>query len=71
LIVAGGVAANKHLRREMTKITSKKIKLLFPTLELARDNAVMIGIAGYLNFLKNKKKVPRQGSIKATGNLRL
>src|SRR3989344_4298253 len=71
LIVAGGVAANKHLRREMTKITSKKIKLLFPTLELARDNAVMIGIAGYLNFLKNKKKVTRQGSIKATGNLRL
>ena len=79
LIVAGGVAANKHLRNEMQKITtpdpsSKRrggIKLLFPTRELSGDNSLMIGIAGYLNYLKNKKKVPKLESIKATGNLRL
>ena len=71
LVVAGGVAANKHLRNEMKKAVGKKIKLLFPTRELSGDNSLMIGIAGYLNYIKNKKKVPKPGTIKATGNLRL
>src|SRR3989344_3493666 len=78
LIVAGGVAANKHLRNEMKKVTTakagqagKKIKLLFPTQELSGDNSLMIGIAGYLNYIKNKKKVPKPDGIKATGNLKL
>jgi N6-L-threonylcarbamoyladenine synthase len=68
LIVAGGVAANKHLRKEMQKISKK---VLFPTGYLSGDNSLMIGIAGYLNYIKNKKKVPKLGSIKATGNLKL
>ena len=71
LIVAGGVSANKHLQNEIKKITGKKIKLLLPPRELTGDNALMIGIPGYLNFIKNKKKVPRPSSIKADGNLRL
>lgn len=71
LIVSGGVAANKHLRNEMKKLVGRKIKLLFPTQSLSGDNSLMIGIAGYLNYIKNKKKVPRVSSIKATGNLRL
>ncbi len=71
LVVAGGVAANSHLRREMKKVTGKKVKLLFPTMELTRDNSIMIGIAGYLNYIKNKKKTPKPESIKATGKLRL
>ncbi|MES2967075.1 MAG: tRNA (adenosine(37)-N6)-threonylcarbamoyltransferase complex transferase subunit TsaD [Patescibacteria group bacterium] len=71
LIVSGGVAANKHLRSEMKKLVGKKIKLLFPTQELSGDNSIMIGIAGYLNYIKNKKKVPKPDSIKATGSLRL
>jgi N6-L-threonylcarbamoyladenine synthase len=71
LIVAGGVAANKHLKNEMKKITERKIKLLFPTKELVGDNSLMIGIAGYLNYMENKKKVPKSNNIKATGNLRL
>lgn len=74
--LGGGVAANKHLQRELKKIVgqelkSSKIKLFMPTFELSRDNSVMIGIAGYLNFIKNKRKVPKLDSIKATGNLRL
>jgi len=71
LIVAGGVAANKYLRTEMKKLTGKKVKLLFPTPELSTDNSIMIGIAGYLKYLKNKKKTPKPNTIKATGNLRL
>ena len=71
LIVGGGVACNTHLQREMKKIAGKKIKILFPAKGLAGDNSLMIGIAGYLNYIKNKKKVPKPSTIKATGNLRL
>ena len=72
LIVAGGVSANKYLISEMKKLTKKsKIKLFLPSKELTGDNSLMIGIAGYLNFIKNKKKVPKPSSIKAVGNLRL
>lgn len=71
LIVAGGVAANSHLRNEMRKVAGKKIKLLFPPKELTADNSLMIGIVGYLNYIKNKKRVPQPDSIKATGNLSL
>jgi N6-L-threonylcarbamoyladenine synthase len=71
ILVGGGVSANKYLRGEMKKLAGKKIGLMFPTKELSTDNSLMIGIAGYLNFIKNKRKVPRPTSIKATGNLRL
>ena len=71
LIVAGGVAANKHLRKEIKEVTGSKIKLLLPSQELARDNSIMIGIAGYLNYIKKKGKVIKPESIRATGNLRL
>jgi len=72
LIVAGGVSANLYLRKEIQKIAKKrKIKLLTPIQELTGDNSLMIGIAGYMNYLKNKKKIPRPASIKAVGNLRL
>jgi N6-L-threonylcarbamoyladenine synthase len=71
LIVAGGVACNTHLQEEMKKFLGKKVKLFFPAKGLAGDNSLMIGIAGYLNYIKNKKKVPKPASIKATGSLRL
>lgn len=71
LIVAGGVAANKYLQNEIKKITKNKIKLMIPPKELIGDNSIMIGIAGYINYIKNKKKVPKLNSIKAIGNLRL
>jgi N6-L-threonylcarbamoyladenine synthase len=72
LIVAGGVSANKYLISEIKKLAKKsKVKLLLPDKEFTGDNALMIGIAGYLNYIKNKKRVPRPSSIKADGNLRL
>jgi len=72
LIVGGGVSANKHLQSEIKKIVkNKKIKLLLPKKGLSADNSIMIGIAGYLNYLKNKKKVPKLSKIKADGNLKL
>ena len=75
VIIGGGVACNKHLQRELKKITNNKlgnkIKLFFPQKGLSGDNSLMIGIAGYLQYIKNKRKVPKPSSIKATGNLRL
>jgi N6-L-threonylcarbamoyladenine synthase len=71
LIVAGGVACNTHLQRQMRAMCDKKIKILFPAKGLSGDNALMIGISGYLNYIKNKKKVIKSASIKAVGNLRL
>ena len=78
LIVGGGVSANQHLKTEIKKITGKDIKLYFPTKELSTDNSLMIGITGYLNYIKNKNlpagrhgKVPKPESIKASGNLKL
>ena len=71
VMLGGGVSANQHLRNEMKKLTKNKIELMFPTKELSTDNSLMIGIAGYLYFIKNKKKIPKPESIKAIGNLRL
>ncbi len=71
VVVAGGVAVNKHLRKEMKKAVGKNIKLYVPTKELSRDNSVMIGVAGYLNYLKLKGKFKKASNIKAVGNLSL
>jgi len=76
LIVAGGVACNTHLQREMSAMGGsasggKRLKIFFPPKGLAGDNALMIGIAGYLNYQKNKQKVPKPNNIKANGSLRL
>ena len=67
LIVGGGVAQNKHLQR-MLKKEIKKTKIFFPTRSLASDNALMIGIAGAMEYLKTKKA---SKNIKAVGNLKL
>ena len=69
LIVAGGVSANKYLRKEIKR--NIKIKIFFPEKELTTDNSIMIGIVGYLQYIKNKGKVKKIQNIKATGNLRL
>lgn len=71
IIVGGGVACNTHLQREMKKLCGRKIKLMLPQNGLSGDNSLMIGIAGYLQYIKNKKKVPKMDSIKATGTLKL
>ncbi len=70
LIIAGGVSANKYLRKEVKK-NIKNVNILFPEKKLTTDNSIMIGIVGYLQYIKNKKRVPRIRNIKASGNLSL
>lgn len=73
LLVGGGVANNKYLQNELTKSCKKhneNIILHFPQKDFSTDNSLMIALAGYFNFLKNKKGVDLN-KIKADGNLSL
>ena len=58
VLLSGGVAANKALRKELEK-NAKKIgaKLLVADFAYNTDNAVMIAVGAYINLL-GKKKYP-------------
>lgn len=69
LIVGGGVSANTYLKAELEKLLEEfpDTTLLFPERDLTTDNAVMIGIAAYIESFG---KSPA-GEIRAQGNLSL
>jgi len=74
LIVAGGVIANKKLREDFETMTEQfpNIKLRIPHTDVAGDNAIMIGITGYIRSHIQKKEAEVQTSnLRAQGNLRL
>lgn len=51
--LAGGVAANSHLREELEKLCkSKGLPLYYPEKRYCGDNAVMIAAAGYFEYIK-------------------
>jgi putative glycoprotease GCP len=51
LIVAGGVAANKGLRENLTKMCEDlHVDLSFPPMQYCTDNAAMIAAAGYFAY---------------------
>ncbi len=51
LAVAGGVAANSHLRKRLTEVAEGHGKRIFiPSLQLCGDNAAMIAAQGYYEF---------------------
>lgn len=51
LVVAGGVAANSHLRAGLKAFAEKKnLTLAIPSLKYCGDNAAMIAIQGYYEF---------------------
>ena len=52
LVLAGGVAANSHLRRSLGELCSKKgVDFCVPSMSLCGDNGAMIGAQGYYEFL--------------------
>ncbi len=72
IMISGGVAANKTLKKEFQKAitnlqpttNNQRLELLitqFPT-----DNAAMIAVAGYINYLRKKNR-----RLIANGNLSL
>ena len=56
LIVAGGVAANKGLRKGLTEAClEEKINLIIPEMKYCTDNAAMIGAAAYYAYKRGDK----------------
>ena len=56
VIVAGGVAANKGLRKEMERVCNElKVDLSFPPMKYCTDNAAMIAAAGYYAYLDGRR----------------
>ena len=55
LAVAGGVAANSHLRTRLTELAAKcGVSLYIPPVSLCGDNAAMIGAAGFYEYESGK-----------------
>ncbi|AMA74243.1 MULTISPECIES: tRNA (adenosine(37)-N6)-threonylcarbamoyltransferase complex transferase subunit TsaD [Aneurinibacillus] len=53
LLLAGGVAANKGLRRALSERAAREgVELIIPPLSLCTDNAAMIAGAGYIEYKK-------------------
>jgi N6-L-threonylcarbamoyladenine synthase len=76
LIIGGGVIANKNIRETFINLqndseTNAKINAWVPEINLTTDNAIMIGIAGYLNFIQNPESAKINPEISADGNLSL
>lgn len=52
LVLAGGVAANSHIRSALeTLCKKKKVEFCRPSLALCSDNAAMVAAAGYFEYL--------------------
>lgn len=53
LVLAGGVAANSHIREALEKLCNrKKVAFCRPSLALCSDNAAMVATAGYFEYIK-------------------
>lgn len=67
LVLAGGVSANSELRARMQlECDSHGIKLYYPQLKYCGDNAAMVGVQGYYEFLDNNIS---DASLNATATL--
>lgn len=52
LVLAGGVAANSHIRSALEKLCAKReVEFCRPSLGLCSDNAAMVAAAGYFEYL--------------------
>lgn len=73
LMVGGGVANNTFLQNELRKAIHEhdsSIYVYFPRKDFSTDNSLMIAVAGYYQFEKNKKGADI-ASVRAQGNLSL
>jgi N6-L-threonylcarbamoyladenine synthase len=68
LILGGGVVANTHIRQSFQKLAARHtgLALHIPEKSMATDNAIMIAVASYFDFLNGK---PTSLDIRAQGNL--
>ena len=56
LAMAGGVAANSHLRYRLSEVARKKgVNLHIPSISLCGDNGAMIAVQGYYEYMAGKR----------------
>ena len=56
LVMAGGVAANSHIRSALTELCKKRgVEFITPSLKLCGDNAAMVAAAGYFEYARGKR----------------
>ena len=69
IALAGGVSANSYIRKAFKELEEKEnIKVYYPELKLCTDNAAMIGVAAYYEYIKGT----RHGwDLNAVPNLKL
>ena len=71
IMLGGGVAANKLLRREMARRAHRELSntyYLQPTTSLCTDNAAMIGVCAYFRYLNDKNNLQNWQKIKINLN---
>jgi N6-L-threonylcarbamoyladenine synthase len=71
-LLGGGVAANTYIRTRLATLFEKHNStpsLRLPAKGLSTDNAVMIGMAGYLCQVRNVPTHPAKEILRADGNL--
>lgn len=55
LVLAGGVAANSHIRSALDELCEKRgVEFCRPSLSLCSDNAAMVAAAGYFEYLEGR-----------------
>lgn len=72
VLIAGGVAANLHLRKKLTRAIKTqflKVRFIVPELKFTTDNAAMIAVAGY--FRAKEKHFVDPLTLEADPNLQL
>lgn len=72
VLIAGGVAANEHLRKKLAraiKMQFPKVRFVVPAMKYTTDNAAMIGAAGYFRAVAKDFVDPL--ALEADPNLRL
>ncbi|MEK7642664.1 MAG: tRNA (adenosine(37)-N6)-threonylcarbamoyltransferase complex transferase subunit TsaD [Patescibacteria group bacterium] len=71
LIVGGGVIANKELREKFCDLERDfdSLRVLIPEKELTTDNATMISMAGYIDYMSGDTKIPAK--LQARGHLEI
>ncbi|MBI2278721.1 MAG: tRNA (adenosine(37)-N6)-threonylcarbamoyltransferase complex transferase subunit TsaD [Candidatus Brennerbacteria bacterium] len=65
ILLSGGVAANRALRKRLLVVSRKlSVNFMAPPMKFNTDNAVMIGVAGYMSFLRKKaRRFAAQGNL--------
>ena len=69
IAIAGGVASNSHLRAAFEEACKKrKVTFYHPSPIFCTDNAAMIGVAGYYEYIKGTRSTY---DLNAIPNLKL